>query len=103
MKKVDFIEPIKGSDGTAKNSDPLFLFVADAFESYSQINVGDRAAVWDMVGEIRRNGEVEFSEQDIELFLKYWEQMDVRLDIFMQVKNILKEAPEIEGEEDGMD
>jgi len=94
MKKLDFDKFIKDTEGNVKPGDPLNKHIAQYLEGYSNYENGDKAAMWSLIGEIRRKGEVELEENEVEMLEKYWKQvtkeMNVRLDIEMMVDSILK-------------
>jgi len=89
MSKYNFDILIENSNGDKKVGDPISEMIAEVLEGFSGYEEGDKSAMWSLIGEIRRKGEVELNENEVEMLKKYWKNVDTRLDIDMTVRSIL--------------
>ncbi len=90
--KVDFSGIVKNANGEPKTSDPINELISQYLESYNGYEQGEKAAMWSIIGDIRRKGDVELEPNEVKMLKKYWNKIDVRLDLDMAVKEILDEA-----------
>lgn len=86
---LNFDVLVKDAEGNPKSGDPLSELVAEYLEGCNSYESGDKAAMWSLIGEIKRKGQVELEENEVEMLKKYWEQTNPRLDIDMAVRDIL--------------
>lgn len=86
---LDFDVLIKDTEGNIKPSEPVSELFAQVLESFNNYESGDKSAMWSLIGDIRRKGEVELNKNEVEMLKKYWKQVNTRLDLDMAVRGIL--------------
>jgi len=87
--KINFDVYVKGSDGKEKMGDKVSELVPKVLESYNNYKDGDRSIMWSILGDIGRKGEVDLNDKEMEILKKYWDQVNVRIDLDITVRRLL--------------
>lgn len=91
--KISFDELIEGPDGEKRPGDTVASWIVNILSTYDSYEGNDGVAIWGILQEIERHKKLEGDEdevkQDVELLKKYWDRLDIRLDLKMTVNDIL--------------
>lgn len=88
--KVNFDIFVENSEGEAKKGDPVNKLMAETLEGLNKFRQGDRAALWNLVGKIRTQGEVDLNEEELRILKTHWNKVNTRLDLDMKVRKLLE-------------
>lgn len=87
--KVNFDRLIESADGSKKPGDTVADFMTQVLEGFEGYEPGEKSAMWNIIGEIGRKGEIELNDKELNMLRKYWDRVNTRLDLDMTVRKIL--------------